>query len=264
MNDDRPILFLADLHGHGDLFSAAIAEGRRRAGREDLLVVAAGDFCDNGPSTPELVDRCLEFAEAHPGSFLPVLGNHDLACLLTLGLVPASQEASPEEARAAWWERWKSRYPNGKRYWTPSQYGAESLSEFEERLPEAHRAFFAGLPWYRELNGYLFVHAGLEARPVRPQLESLARRSVSHLQLGFQPPQIREKSLATINHPEWGAVVVSGHTKLPDGKDFLASHRLTLHSASCRGEGLRAALLPAQAPPEGLREDLVERFQVGP
>jgi serine/threonine protein phosphatase 1 len=259
-----PILFLADLHGNAALFDAAIAEARRRAGRDDLTVVASGDFCDNGPSTPQLIERCLEFSQRNPEAFRPILGNHDLACLLTLGLVPAAAGVPPEEAQRAWWNRWGGSYANSRSVWTPTQYGAKSQSEFEQLIPQSHRDFLANLPWYRRLGGYVFVHAGLKPAPVKTQLDALDQRSLHDLKLGFQPPQLRDKSLATVNHPDWGVVVVSGHTKLPGGQDFLASHRLTLHSAACRGQGLRAALLPPTAPKAGLQDSVIDRFQIDP
>lgn len=110
------------------------------------------------------------------------------------------------------------RYANGRAAWTPSQYGATSLCDFERRMTAEHRDFLAGLPWYRALNGYVFVHAGLEPGPVKSQLDYLDLRCLRSLKLGHQPPQLRDKSLATVNDPNWGVIVVSGHTKLLGGR----------------------------------------------
>ena len=64
--------------------------------------------------------------------------------------------------------------------------------------------------------------------------------------------QLRDKSLAIVSDPAWGAVVVSGHTKQPSAKltghahapHFVTPHRLTL-SAEVDGSGkLYAVVLP--------------------
>ena len=250
-----PILVLADLHGHLDLFERAVARGRELAGREDVTVVTLGDYCDNGPDVPGLLERLVGFGDEHPGRFLPLLGNHDLACLLTLGWPAGGGDAF-------WWRRWRERYPNGLSQWTPTQYGARTLDELQRCLPPAHRAFLSDLPWARRVGGYVFVHAGLAPGAIGPQLEELARRDMRPYAPGHQPPALRDKARAQISDPGWEAVVVSGHTKLADRRDFLGSRRLTLHAGTCRGEALHAALLPPRPAVEG--PPAAERFVVGP
>jgi serine/threonine protein phosphatase 1 len=239
----RPILVIADLHGHLDLFERALEHGRHLAGRADVTVVTLGDYCDNGPAVPELLDRLAGFADEHAGEFLPILGNHDLACLRALG-----DENGAGDPR--WWERWRQRYPNGKAAWTPTQYGATTLEAFRASFPRAHWRFLAGLPWVVKLAGYVFVHAGLEpGAPIDEQLPPLGRRDPSGLaEWSHMPRPVREDALSRTFDPSWTSVVVSGHVKHRDGQDLVAPNRLSFHSGTCRGEALHAALLPPEAP----------------
>ena len=240
---DAPILAVADLHGHPELFDLAVGRGHEIAGRADSTVVTLGDYVDNGPDVPGLLDRLIEFDQEHPGKFLPIVGNHDLACLLSL------TDPRGREAQETWWERWRTRYPNGIDAWTPTQYGASTLAEFRRALPPAHLAFLKSLPWCHRLGSYAFVHAGMMRGDLEPQLAVLDSRDVSNLPVGHLPPQVRERALATVFDPAWDCTVCSGHSKNPGGSqvDYVGVNRITLHSASCRGEGLHAVLLPARA-----------------
>lgn len=255
LRTDPPVLVIADLHGNVELFERALTEGKRLAGREDITVVTLGDYCDNGPNIRDLIERLSKFTSTHQGRFLPILGNHDLACLLALGKQDA---ASGDEA---WWERWNRRYTNGYEVRTPTQYGAKTLAEFRQKFAPSHWRFLAELPWARRVGDYVFVHAGLEKGPVEPQLAELESRDMSGYEALQQPPALRDKKRARVFDPAWSAVVVSGHTKHTDKKDFVAVNRICLHSATCELQPLHAVLLPARAhvgaEPEG------HFFQVG-
>lgn len=238
---EAPVLAIADLHGNLGLFERALEEGKRRAGRDDLTVVTLGDYCDNGLEIRDLIERLSTFGAEHPGKFLPILGNHDLACLLALGRQDA---ASGDEA---WWERWNRRYTNGHEVRTATQYGAKTLVEFREKFEPSHWRFLADLPWARRVGDYVFVHAGLEKGPIEPQLAELEGRDLSAYGALQQPPAVRDKKRARVFDPTWSAVVVSGHTKHADKKDFVAPNRICLHSATCELQPLHAVLLPARA-----------------
>ncbi len=118
-------------------------------------------------------------------------------------------------------------------------------------MPAAHRAFLQDLPWYAEIDGYFFVHAGLEPGPLAPQRRELAARRP--LQPTLTHPQLRDKTLATVEDRVWGVVVVSGHTKkparyaiaaTPHAPHFITDHRITLSAEADATGPLFAIRLP--------------------
>eukprot|EP01043_Picozoa_sp_COSAG02_P073863 COSAG02_NODE_14543_length_1261_cov_0.817556_1_plen_126_part_00 len=53
---EPPILVISDPHGNLSLVREALERGVHEAGRMDLTVVLIGDYCDNGPELPALLD----------------------------------------------------------------------------------------------------------------------------------------------------------------------------------------------------------------
>ncbi len=95
-----PLVAIGDLHGHPDLFERLLAWIDQKV--PDARIVTLGDYVDNGPQIPALLDRLIALQEARPGRFWPILGNHDLALLRALGW----PHADPDPA---WYARWASR-----------------------------------------------------------------------------------------------------------------------------------------------------------
>jgi hypothetical protein len=241
----RPIVVFPDLHGHLDLFEWALEAAARITGRDDFILVTLGDYMDNGPQIPALVER-LARLQANPGrlDYQPIAGNHDVACMLAYE--PRSFNA-PINPRS-WYTQWSTNYWNydGR---TPFQYGAKDKASFRALFPPRHNAFLHSLPWYRRIGNYLFIHSGLYAKQ-RPedQLAEMAARDLSSLRPGQLLPQLRDKSLACTHDPEnWDAVVISGHTKFRDGLSFVQKKRITFHSGACQEDPLNCAILD----PEG-------------
>jgi len=238
---EGPILVLSDLHGNLDLLLRALRHGARLAGRSDLTVVLIGDYCDNGPQIRELLDFLCDVKDhdwVFEGMLIrPILGNHDLACLLSASPGVFGNRAGD------WWHRWH-RYWNGWKNSTPASYGSrDDRAHFCERFPERHLALLEDLPWFEHIDNYVFVHAGLSvADPVEDQLAFLRQKDLSGLSSsgyenyrrnGGMPDQITHKGWARTNSEAWGCLLVTGHNKYPDRVDFIASHRLGLHSCAC-------------------------------
>jgi hypothetical protein len=234
---NRPLVAIADVHGHSELFDRLVSRLDRDYGR-DYDLVTLGDYVDNGPDVRGLLDRLVSLSHERPDRFFPIMGNHDLACLRAVGW----EDGAPDPY---WFARWSDRYWSDEG--TPQRsYGAASLSEFVSAFPRAHRVWLQALPWFVERAGHVFVHAGLEAGPVAPQLKMLERREL--LGEGHTQPQLREKKLATMSDPSWGCVVVSGHTKTPGsaksfGRHFATPCRVTLNSNVDHGKSLWAVEL---------------------
>ena len=222
-----PTVAVADLHGHLKQLQRLLKRLDDELG--DYLLVTLGDYVDNGPEIPGLLDFLIKLKAQRGDRFAPIIGNHDLACLRALGW----DDQPPNED---WWDRWSSRY------WdpglgTPAQYGATSAQSFTAEFPKGHRDFLQALPWFHDDGTHFFVHAGLDAQPLQPQRDALHARILPREPF-YLPRQIGEKALSVVSYAEWGRVVISGHTKgsniarlaptHPHLPHFMTEQRITL------------------------------------
>jgi ADP-ribosyl-[dinitrogen reductase] hydrolase len=226
-SEGRQTLAVADLHGHVDHLNALLNWADAKLGDYDLVLL--GDYCDNGPDTPALLDRLIELRSERGDAFTAILGNHDLACLRAL-------ESDD------WYHRWCGLYQNAG-LGTPTQYGANNPDEFRRAFPEVHRAFLASLPWVHEAPGYVFVHAGMEQGPLQPQIEGLIRQELPTEPL-FMPQRLRDKGLSKVADPSWSATVVSAHNKHLRSAVFSGPNRLCLRAEVDATSVLHAVVLP--------------------
>jgi hypothetical protein len=125
----RPLVAVADLHGQRSLFDQLLARFDELLG-DGYDLVTLGDYADNGPEVPELLDRLIELKASRPDRFFPVMGNHDLACLRAVGW-----EGGPPDQ--GWFERMRRRYWN-RGLGTDTAYGARDASSVAGRMPKAH------------------------------------------------------------------------------------------------------------------------------
>lgn len=274
-----PILVISDLHGNLDLLVKALSKGVELVGREDIDVVLLGDYVDNGPAVPALLEYLSteQWRVTHPKLRVHgILGNHDLALLLALD--PRDFNARPNWTRKGKnrWTRWTRGFQNGGGQ-THLQYDATTQEQFTAKFPAHHRAWLRGLPWYLSMDGYLFVHAGIrnpELQSVEDQLRYLDTKDLSDVDHRVDhpheygggnygmPDQLTNKNWARRNYPQTGYIVVTGHNKFGSGNptkekaDFVASHRIGLHACSCaiwsnKNLSLHCALLPRRAMTSG-------------
>jgi hypothetical protein len=242
------------VHGNPTLLRKGIARGLALAQRDDLEVVLLGDFCDNGPDVPTLLEylSAEQWRQEFPSIFLRmILGNHDAACLLALDPSTFNANAAFTHRGLGWFERWHKWFAN-KGWATSEQYGGAATREaFAANFPPAHHQFLLSLPWFVEVNQYLFVHAGLrlaEEESVESQLAFLRNKDLSDLSRHVYgggapgkyglPDQLTHKGWSRTNDPSWGVVVVTGHNKYADKygedcADFEGSHRIGFHSCAC-------------------------------
>lgn len=230
---------VADLHGHLAHFDALVSHLDRTLG-DSYRLCTLGDSVDNGPDVPALLDRLIALARSRGDRFVPIVGNHDLALLRTLGF----PGGAPDER---WWTQWRGSYWNPG-LGTPEAYGASSLREFVTRFPSEHFEFLRAMPWCHDTGRYLFVHAGAARGPLAPQRDELARRTLPKEPL-FLPPMIRDKALARVDDASWDRVVVSGHTGAVrlGGPRFVGANRVCLAADVDKGGPLHAVVLPSRA-----------------
>ncbi|MFO0648004.1 MAG: metallophosphoesterase [Polyangiales bacterium] len=230
---------VADLHGHLAHFNALLAHLDRTLG-DSYRLCTLGDYVDNGPAVPALLDWLIDLSRTRGDRFAPIVGNHDLALLRTLGWPHV-------EPDARWWTQWRSNYWNPG-LGTPAAYGASSFGEFVSRFPEPHHALLRSLPRCHDTGRYLFVHAGATRGPLAPQREDLAQR-VLPLEPLFLPPMIRDKMLARVDDASWDRIVVSAHTGADrlGGPRFVSANRVCLAADVDKGGALHAVVLPSRA-----------------
>ncbi len=239
---ELPVVAVADLHGQRDRLVQLLAHWDRELGA-DYRVVLLGDYVDNGPAIPQLLDLLVELERDRGDRFAAILGNHDLACVRSMGW-----DGGP--ADESWFARWVENYGGRS---TASAYGARSGAELAYAMPAAHRDFLQRRPWFVDDGTHLFVHAGLERGAIEPQLATLRDRPL--LENGHTHAALREKALAVIADPSWSRIVVSGHTRRPIDRakgehdasaapHFVTATRVTV-SASVDSDGtLWSVLLP--------------------
>lgn len=254
-----PIFVVSDIHGHFDEMKGALDWFKNSFPEDQYTVVLLGDFVDNGDQISEVLDWLKEAADnnwIHPDyprfQLRPILGNHDMACLLSV----ESKVFHTKYTKIQWWKRWKYFWNDGG---TPGAYDIGTQKTFEEKFP--YTDLLKNLPWYSREDRYVFVHAGLKnGVHFSEQLEYLDQKDLSVREEEYQtyrydthetrygmPDQLTHKGWAETNDPTWGCIVVTGHNKYSNQKNFIASHRLGLHSGSCRGDSLHCAILPRGA-----------------
>lgn len=231
---DLPWVAVSDLHGHARAFAALLAFLDAELG-EHYRLCTLGDYVDQGPEIPALLDLLIETKARLGDRFVPVLGNHDLALLRSLGWPGDAPDAR-------WYRHWSSRYWNlgGS---TAAAYGARSASELKRRMPAEHKELLESMPWCHDTGTFLFVHAGMAAGPLAPQVAKLRARTLPQPHLALPPP-LRDKRLTKVADQTWDRVVVSAHNGGLPAAGFVAPKRVVLCADTERTGRARAMLLP--------------------
>ena len=226
-----PLTVVGDVHGQTDLLASLIARLQARADFTDRWLVFLGDFVDRGPNPRAALDAVLALRQHHP-KFAAVMGNHDLALVAALGLVPTSDERN-------WPARYLASYNAASTF---ASYGVPfgDLPALAAALPPAHKQFLAGLPWCVEHPEYLIVHAGLLSNvPFAKQLHALRRRDFTL----NRPAWLCDRRLARTPIPaDCPLTVISGHVQVE--QVTFSERRILMDTTGGFGGELSAVLLP--------------------
>jgi len=207
----RPVFAIGDVHGCADLLEALHGEIRSIVDTDALaapLATHLGDYIDRGPRPLECLKMALDGVPGIETISLP--GNHEQIMRHVL----ESEGADRDNTLIMW--LW-----NGGERVTAElgmQNGAAALANPDEVVARlkirlaAHLDRFMKMPNHVRLDGYLFVHAGINpAIPLAAQLE----RSWGEIAKDGKeddPLWIREPFLQHGGKFEDGLIIVHGHT----------------------------------------------------
>lgn len=221
----QPIYAVGDIHGHAEKLDRALrliaADGGPMA-----EVVFLGDLVDRGPDSRGVIDRLMQ-GQAAGRPWRVLMGNHD--AMFARFLADGTAHDPRVKSGVPWTD------PRLGGLGTLASYGLEPdltapvddlLRAARAVVPQAHRAFLAGLPRLAERGGLLFVHAG-----IRPRVP-LARQDPEDL------IWIRDAFLDFPDPHPW--LVVHGHTALEHPRHF--GNRIDLDGGAGHGRDLHPAV----------------------
>jgi serine/threonine protein phosphatase 1 len=170
------LLVMGDVHGQFEKMQRVLSLCDYQPENDRLVLL--GDYVDRGPDSQKVVSEVLRLTQMGATA---LYGNHEDLMLRAL-LNRKQGNINPENL-----EQW---FANG------GETTLDSYRAYTDTLDE-HLDFFANLPRWVEINGYLLVHAGI--RPGR----LINEQSVHDL------IWIREDYILNYNGPQ---NVVTGHT----------------------------------------------------
>lgn len=216
--DPMTFYVLADIHGQAAGLDHALDLIAADGGRDAPLYIL-GDLVDRGPDSRGVIDRLL--AGLDRGRDWRVLrGNHDQMFLDML------QDQGADAAAVEQWVDANGGDTTLASYGIPVDAAKADPSLIGAGVPERHRAFLVGLPYYIEAGAFLFVHAGL----------------VPGIPLGQQDPTdllwIRAPFLDHLGSHPW--LVLHGHTPLERPTHF--GNRVDMDGGAGHGRPLIPAV----------------------
>jgi serine/threonine protein phosphatase 1 len=221
--DGLRLYAIGDVHGCDDALAAvhaAIATDLVWRPVADHRIIHVGDYTDRGPDSAGVVERLVELT-ARDTRVLCLRGNHDQKLLDFL--------AHPAEAAPAFFSF------GGKATLKSYDVNARGQNydglgrQLAEKIPAAHRAFLAQLPYSVRFGDYFFCHAGI--RPDVP-LEAQTPDDLMWIRDGF----LGDAS-------DFGVVVVHGHTVTETLKPEIKPNRVDIDTGAVFGGPLTCLVL---------------------
>lgn len=222
---DSRIYAVGDVHGRLDCLERLFVEINEDLQARPIAkskIVMLGDYVDRGPDSRGVLDYLISISCEF--ELICLRGNHDDRLL---GFVEAPDELSGVFLRYGGWETLAS-YDVGK---FRLHRDVSKLSRaVAQNMPDGHKKFLSGLPYYHIEGDYYFCHAG-----VRPGID-LEKQDPKDLMW------IRDDFLT--HRGSFGKVIVHGHTPrrqveiLPNriNLDTMAFHSGTLSCAVLEGD----------------------------
>jgi len=188
--DGHRIVAIADIHGALESFTAILREvslvdADLRWSGGDTILVQTGDFTDRGPAVRACMDLLMRLQEEAPergGKVIVALGNHEAMNLIgflrdtrpddAVGFVDDASEERRDQAYDDWTRMRRRRAevldqpqprftPDMKRVWEES-HPLGYVERMDALGPDGrYGRWLRSLPVLAELDGILFMHAGL-------------------------------------------------------------------------------------------------------
>ena len=156
---------VGDIHGSYELLQdiLSLIEQDARAQEAQAVVVFLGDFVNRGLQSREVIERLLAGPDKADQQWIFLRGNHDQ--LLVEALLEKDEAAFRRLLRKGGAQTLAS-YGLAKKQMT--------LSRAAAAIPVEHLQFLAQLPTSHRIDGYLFVHAGVDPRlPMEAQSDKI-------------------------------------------------------------------------------------------
>ena len=183
------------------------------------VLVHVGDYIDRGRDSAEVV-RMLSSGPVLPGVPTTNLrGNHEQMMLDAL---------TGDGQRIAHWL--DNNAEATLRSWGTSS--RQPVSEWRAALTPLDHAFLNGLPFHHEIDGYLFVHAGLRPGTVFDRQTEEDMLWIREDFLDWDGKILPERPSLAIVH---------GHT--PEPRPTVAAHRIGIDTGAVKGGPLTCAVL---------------------
>lgn len=225
--DRERVYAIGDVHGRLDLLEqllGIIRQDNAARAKADVRLILLGDLIDRGPSSAELVGRCMAFA-GNSDRFVVLKGNHEAMMVHAVAGNSAALQLWLREGGSA----------------TLSSWGVREELILKGPSPELHRAARRHIPaevlrWMDELpltcriGSYLFVHAGL-----RPGIALVEQTAEDLL-------WIRKEFLDS--ESDHSFVVVHGHSITSEGV-AIRPNRIGIDTGAYRTDVLTALALEA-------------------
>lgn len=219
----RRIYVVGDVHGHDDKLARVhsyVGSDLHHRPVERPLLVHLGDLIDRGPASAQCIARLASGPPLQGVPTVSLMGNHERMLLEALaGKYHDDVDRWLDNGGAATLHSWGLK-------------ASAKPAEWLAGIPPRHLVFLQSLVLTHELEGYLFVHAG-----VRPGVELAKQRETDLL-------WIRESFLnwEGVMLPEAPArIIVHGHTPMPD--PVLKANRIGLDTGAGKGGLLTCAVL---------------------
>jgi serine/threonine protein phosphatase 1 len=207
----RSIFAIGDVHGCADLLQALHGEIRSVVDRDALaapLAIHLGDYIDRGPRPLECLEMALDGVPGVETISLP--GNHEQMMRHVL----EAEGADRDNTLLTW--LWNGGERVATELGMKNAAAAianpdEVVARLKTRLAK-HLDRFMKLPNHVRLDGYLFVHAGIN--PAIPLAEQLGRSwgEFAKVREDDDPLWVRGPFLQHDGRFEDGLIIVHGHT----------------------------------------------------
>lgn len=204
---------IGDIHGMARALEGLLNAIDKRDGDAKLFFV--GDYVNRGHDSKGVIERCLALPK---GKARFVRGNHDDIFDQVLHGQSYAPNASEGDPLVAF--RWFMQYGLDA---TLESYGAKSLPELKEKIPEAHRAFIRALEPVIEQPEFFVAHGNWPADDADARMSELVQNEPQRRRALLWNRFITDE---IVREKAWNRVGYFGHTPVEIYPELLRDPRV--------------------------------------